>query len=74
MLTANDIAADLKVSVDTARDYLRTGKVPGFQIVENGPWRVDDDVYAAWKAERSAPADPHRLEPRSSRSRARRAS
>lgn len=70
-LTPADIAADLKVSRSTALDYIRDGRIPGcFRVVENGPWRVDAEVYAAWRAERMAELDPHRIEPRSSRSKA----
>lgn len=73
-LTPADVAADLQVSVYTAVEYMRSGTIPAaFQVVERGPWRIDADAYAAWKASKAtSPADPYRIEPRSSRSEARR--
>jgi len=70
-LTAADVADDLHVSRDTAVEYIRTQVIPGgFQAVTGGKWLVDAETYAAWKAERRAAVDPHRIEPRSARSNA----
>jgi len=70
-LTPRDIAADLQVSVGTAQDYLKAGLIGGaFQVVENGPWRIDSELYAAWKAEKAQPSDPHKFSAPSARSQA----
>jgi len=70
-LTAADVATDLSLTRTTVTDYLRAGRIPGgFQPVAGGRWLVDEDVYQAWRAERRAAVDPHRIEPRSARSRA----
>lgn len=70
-LTVADVADDLRLARSTAADYLRTGRIPGgFQAVERGRWLVDAAAYGAWKEARRTAADPHRIEPRSARSRA----
>lgn len=70
-LTARDVALDLHLATATVIDYLRTGQIRGgFQPIPNGRWLVDADEYEQWKAERVAAVDPHRIEPRSARSRA----
>lgn len=70
-LTAADVAADLHVSRDTVTGYLATGRIPGgFQPVPGGRWLVDSDTYLAWREQRIAAVDPHRIEPRSARSKA----
>jgi hypothetical protein len=70
-LTAAEVAAELHLSQTTTTDYLRTGRIPGgFQPVPGGRWLVDEATYRAWRAERVAAVDPHRIEPRSARSRA----
>jgi len=68
--SARDLAAQMQVSEYTAVGYLRDGLVPGFQVSPGGPWRVDPDAFAAWKAAKSAGNDPHRIAPRSPRSKA----
>lgn len=70
-LTPRDVAADLDLSLYTVGEYLRTGRIPGaWRLYDGGPWRVDAQVYEAWKRERQAEVDPHRIAPRSPRSRA----
>jgi hypothetical protein len=70
-LTAAQVAADLDLSRATTTDYLRTGRIPGgFQPVEGGRWLVDAGTYQEWKRERQAAVDPHRIAPRSARSKA----
>ena len=70
-LTAAEVADDLHLTRDVLVDYLRTGRVPGgWQPVDGGRWLVDEDTYRAWRAERAAQVDPHRIEPRSARSKA----
>lgn len=70
-LTAADVASDLHVARYTAAGYLRDGVIPGsYQAVPNGRWLVDGDDYEAWKRSRKAAVDPHRIAPRSARSRA----
>jgi predicted site-specific integrase-resolvase len=70
-LTAADVSADLHLSRATTTDYLRDGRIPGgFQPVPGGRWLVDEDTYRAWRADRKAAVDPHRIEPRSARSKA----
>lgn len=78
-LTPRDIAADLHLSVDTVLQHLRAGRIPGFQLVPNAPWRTDPDTYAEWRRSLGSrravdgpmPEDPNRIEPRTARSRAR---
>lgn len=70
-LTPRAVADDLDVSLYTVGEYLRAGRIPGaWRLYDGGPWRIDAEVYAAWKAEQQAAVDPHRIAPRSSRSRA----
>lgn len=70
-LTAADVAADLHLSRDTVVDRLRAQAIPGgFQPMPGGRWLVDAATYQAWRAERMAAVDPHRIEPRSARSKA----
>ena len=70
-LPASTIAAELFLTRSTTVEYLRTGRIPGgFQPVEGGRWLVDEAVFRAWQAERRAAVDPHRIEPRSARSKA----
>ncbi|MGY4642818.1 helix-turn-helix domain-containing protein [Cellulomonas sp. URHB0016] len=70
-ITAQQAADELHLARSTVIDYLRTGRIPGgFQPVEGGRWLVDEDVYRAWRDERRAAVDPHRIEPRSARSKA----
>lgn len=70
-LTAAQVADELGYATTTVIDYLRTGQIRGgFQVVPNGRWLVKADEYEQWKAERVAAVDPHRIEPRSARSRA----
>lgn len=70
-IPASQVAADLDLSRGVVVDYLRTGRIPGgFQPIPGGRWLVDQDVYLAWRAERRAAVDPHRIEPRSARSKA----
>lgn len=70
-LTPRDVAADLNLTLDVVGEYLRAGRIGGaFQPYDGGPWRVDAERYEQWKAERQAAVDPHRIAPRSSRSKA----
>lgn len=70
-LSVHDVAADLHLSKVTVTDYLRTGRIPGgFQPVPGGRWLIDTETYQQWKDDRMAAVDPHRIEPRSARSRA----
>lgn len=70
-LTAADVAADLHYTRATVTAYLASGRIPGgFQPVDGGRWLVDAATYEAWKASRQTrPDDPHRIPPRSERSR-----
>jgi len=68
--SVKDLAAEMGVSPYTAAGYLRDGLVPGFEVTPGGPWRVDPEVYAAWKAAKSVENDPNRIAPRSARSKA----
>jgi len=70
-LSASAVAEELHLSRATTVDYLRAGRIPGgYQPVEGGRWLVDETVFRAWQAERRAAVDPHRIEPRSARSKA----
>lgn len=71
VLLPADVAEDLHLSVYTATEHIREGRIKGgFRIVPGGPWRVDAEVYEAWKAERVAASDPNRIDGRSARSKA----
>lgn len=70
-LTAADVATDLHLSRSTTVDYLRSGRIPGgFQPVAGGRWLVDAATYRQWREDRRADVDPHRIEPRTARSKA----
>jgi len=70
-LTVAEVVADLHLSRDTVTAYLGTGRIPGgFQPIPGGRWLIDADAYDAWLESRRAAVDPHRIEPRSPRSRA----
>ena len=70
-LSAEQVADDLHLTRTTVTDYLRSGRIPGgFQPVAGGRWLVDEEAYRAWRTERRAAVDPHRIEPRSARSKA----
>lgn len=64
-LTPAQVAEDLHVSTEAVMAKLRDGTLPGFKF--GRLWRIDAGEYAAWKAGPARPADPHRIEPRSSR-------
>lgn len=70
-LTVADVAAELHLSRSMTTGYLRTGEIAGgYQVVPRGQWLVDEDTFRRWQAERRAAVDPHRIAPRSARSRA----
>ena len=70
-LTVREVAVRLGLAPYTVREYAKAGQIGGaYQPVIGGNWRFDADVFAAWKADRVAAVDPHRIEPRSARSRA----
>ncbi|WP_432457950.1 hypothetical protein [Cellulomonas iranensis] len=67
----DEVAADLGLARSTVILYLRAGEIRGgFQVVPGGKWCIDEGLYRQWKADRVAEFDPHRIEPRSARSRA----
>lgn len=39
-LTVEQIAAELQLSIETVRRYLRSGELKGFQINRQAGWRV----------------------------------
>ena len=64
-LTPADVAVDLRRTPATIVRRLRAGLIPGgFRDGIN--WRIDETLYAAWR-EGLKPADPNRIEPRSTR-------
>ena len=70
-LTAAQVAEELHLSQYTTTAYLRTGRIPGgYQVVAGGKWLVHEQTFRAWQQERRAAVDPHRIAPRSARSRA----
>lgn len=69
-MTPRELADELHLSVHTIVMYLKAGKIPGFQVVPGGPWRIDVDTYRAWVTKKSMPLDPNRIAPRSARSQA----
>lgn len=73
-LTPKDVAENLQLSVWTVLGYFRNGTLPGYQTAPRGEWRIEPDAYAQWKKDRRdaarVVADPNRIEPRSTRSRA----
>lgn len=72
VLTLDEVAADLRVSIDTVRRHVRMGKIPAFTVGRS--WRVDGPTYAEWKARPAVPVvvDPYGIEPRSPLAEARR--
>ena len=62
-LTAAQVAAEYQVSTATILRRLTTGEIPGFKVGRF--WRIDEAELAAWKAGPARPADPNRIEPRS---------
>jgi len=70
-LTARQVAEELHLSQYTTTAYLREGRIPGgYQVVEGGRWLVHEPTFRQWQEDRRAAADPHRIAPRSARSRA----
>lgn len=70
-MTAAEVASELRLARSTVTGYLRTGEIRGgYQTVPGGRWLVDEDAFRAWQVARRAAVDPHRIEPRSSRSKA----
>lgn len=70
--TPDEVAKILKLSAETVRDYAQTGRIPGaFKL--GGFWRFRRAEFEDWLlSQKSAPRDPHRVQPRSARSKARR--
>lgn len=41
LLTVEEVAAELKLGVETIRRYLRSGEIKGFRINRQAGWRVE---------------------------------
>lgn len=46
-LTADEVAADLRISITTAYALLREGGVPRIRV--RGQWRIPTDRYRRWQ-------------------------
>ncbi len=52
VMTAQEVADFLKVSVGVVRRWSRTGKLKGHRLAEQGDWRyLEDDVVAFLRGE-----------------------
>jgi len=70
-LTPRQIADELQLAVSTVVSHIRAGQIPGgFKVGSTGRWRVDEAAYRTWREGRVQSFDPHRIAPRSARSRA----
>lgn len=70
MLTAQEVADRLNLTVYTVNAYLRDGTIPGATKF-GGRWRVDADQFDTWYRTRLTPGKrQHGFSPRSSRSHA----
>lgn len=49
-LTAEEVSAELRYSVDTVKRMLRNHEMPGYKIGKE--WRIDKDEYEEWKKQR----------------------
>jgi excisionase family DNA binding protein len=49
VLTLNEIAEQMRVSLGTAYGWAKTGKIPARKI--GGNWRVDAEDFEAWYEE-----------------------
>jgi excisionase family DNA binding protein len=58
LLTVSDVAAALRVSQWTVREYLRIGKLRGQRLGGNGPWRVRSADLEAFLEAPAAPSTP----------------
>ncbi len=55
LLTVEQIAERLQVSIHTVRHWLRTGQLPGYLLGRKAGWRVREGDLDAFMAERYRP-------------------
>ena len=61
MLTLRKVAAVLGLTPTTARDFVRSGEIAGFQVGARGMWRVDPvDLQAYIDREKARAEQRHR--------------
>jgi len=49
-LTVEEVAQELKYSIETVKRMLRENRMPGYKI--GNEWRVDKTEYEEWKKQR----------------------
>ena len=49
-LTVEEVAQELKYSVETVKRMLRKNQMPGYKL--GGEWRIDATEYREWKEQR----------------------
>lgn len=64
LLTVAEVAAELRLSEWTVRDYLRRGVLAGVRIGGAGPWRVRRDDVERLLESRARPLRARRPAPR----------
>jgi excisionase family DNA binding protein len=60
LLTAREVAARLKVHVETVKGWLRSGQMRGYPLGDRSGWRVrasEVDAFLERKAEEAAKKD-----------------
>jgi excisionase family DNA binding protein len=48
LMTVRQVAQRLGVREDYLRKLAREGRVPMFQIVKSGDWRIREDTFEEW--------------------------
>ena len=69
-LTVRAVADVLVLSPYTVRQYAKAGEIGGAYRLPGGTWRFKSAAFNAWRDGLVAELDPHRIEPRSGRSKA----
>jgi len=69
-LTVRDVGGVLVLSPYTVRQYAKAGEIGGAYRLPGGTWRFKSAAFNAWRDALVAELDPHRVEPRSAKSRA----
>ena len=67
MLTPEEIATDLRLTVGTVYEYLKSGELKALKI--GGRWRIEEiDLQDFKRRQAGIPRDPYGFSPRSPRS------
>ncbi len=49
-LTVEEVATELRYSIETVKRMLRKNELPGYKL--GNEWRIDKDEYDEWKKQR----------------------